>query len=36
MWDATDDKNEPVSTGSYVLIIKAGNIKNSKKMIFLK
>ena len=36
MWDATDDKNEPVSTGSYVLIIKAGKIKNSKKMIFLK
>ena len=36
MWDATDDKNEPVSTGSYVLMIKAGKIKNSKKMIFLK
>ena len=36
MWDATNDKNEPVSTGSYVLTIQAGKLKNSKKMIFLK
>ena len=36
MWDATDDKNELVSTGSYVLTIQAGKLKNSKKMIFLK
>ena len=35
-WNATNDRNEPVSTGLYLYTIKAGNFRQTKKMVFLK
>ena len=35
-WNATNDRNEPVSTGLYLYTIQAGNFRQTKKMVFLK
>jgi len=35
-WDATNDRNEPVSAGLYFYTIKAGDYKKTKRMILLK
>ena len=35
-WNATNDKNEPVSAGLYLYLIQAGLFSESKKMIFVK
>ena len=35
-WNATNDKNEPVSAGLYFYTIKAGDFKETKRMILLK
>ena len=35
-WDATNDKNHPVSAGLYLYTIQAGEYRQTKKMILLK
>ena len=35
-WDATNDKNEPVSAGLYLYTIQAGEFRQTKKMVLLK
>ena len=35
-WDATNDRNEPVSAGLYLYTIQAGEFRQTKKMILLK
>ena len=35
-WNATNDRNDPVSTGLYLYTIQAGNFRQTKKMVFLK
>ena len=35
-WNATNDKNRPVSAGLYLYTIQAGEIKQTKKMVLLK
>ena len=35
-WDATNDLGRPVSAGMYLYTIKAGNFRQTKKMILLK
>jgi len=35
-WDATNDKNRPVSAGLYLYSIQAGEFKQTKKMVLLK
>ncbi len=35
-WNATNDRNEPVSAGLYLYTIKAGKFKQTKKMVLLK
>ena len=35
-WDATNDKNHPVSAGLYLYMIQAGEFSQTKKMILLK
>ena len=35
-WDATNDKNHPVSAGLYLYTIQAGEFNQTKKMILLK
>ena len=35
-WNATNDKNRPVSAGLYLYAIQAGEFKQSKKMVLLK
>jgi flagellar hook assembly protein FlgD len=35
-WDATNDKNHPVSAGLYLYTIQAGEFSQTKKMILLK
>ena len=35
-WNATNDKNEPVSAGLYLYIIQAGEFRQTKKMVLLK
>ena len=35
-WNATNDKNEPVSAGIYLYEIQAGDFKETKKMVLLK
>jgi hypothetical protein len=35
-WDATNDKNRPVSAGLYLYTIQAGDYSQAKKMVLLK
>jgi len=35
-WNATNNKNEPVSAGLYLYTIQSGNFKQAKKMVLLK
>ena len=35
-WNATNDRNEPVSAGFYIYTIQAGEFKQTKKMVLLK
>lgn len=35
-WNATNDRNEPVSAGLYLYTIQAGEFRQTKKMVFLK
>jgi hypothetical protein len=35
-WNATNDKNEPVSAGIYLYTINAGQFRKTKKMVLLK
>ena len=35
-WNATNDRNEPVSAGLYLYTIQAGDFRQTKKMVFLK
>jgi flagellar hook assembly protein FlgD len=35
-WDATNDKNRPVSAGLYLYTIQTGEFKQTKKMVLLK
>jgi len=35
-WDATSDKNEPVSAGLYIYTIQAGDFRQYRKMVLLK
>ena len=35
-WDATNDRNEPVSAGIYLYTIQAGEFRQTKKMVLLK
>ena len=36
LWNATNDRNEPVSGGLYLYIIEAGYFRQTKKMVLLK
>jgi len=36
VWNGTDDKNKPVSSGIYFYKMKSGNFEQTKKMILLK
>jgi flagellar hook assembly protein FlgD len=35
-WNATNDRNEPVSAGLYLYTIQAGEFRLTKKMVLLK
>ena len=35
-WNATNDRNEPVSAGLYLYTIEAGEFRKTKKMVLLK
>ena len=35
-WNATNDRNEPVSAGLYLYTIQAGEFRQTKKMVLLK
>ena len=35
-WNATNNRNEPVSAGLYIYTIQAGEFKQTKKMVLLK
>ena len=35
-WNATNDRNEPVSAGLYLYTIQSGEFRQTKKMVFLK
>ena len=35
-WDATNDRNEPVSAGLYLYTIQVGEFRQTKKMVLLK
>ena len=36
LWNAKDNKNEPVSAGIYLYTIKAGNYRKTRKMVLIK
>ena len=35
-WNATNDRNEPVSAGLYLSTLQAGEFRQTKKMVLLK
>jgi flagellar hook assembly protein FlgD len=35
-WNATNDRNQPVSAGLYLYTIQAGGVRQTKKMVLLK
>ena len=35
-WNATNDRNEPVSSGLYIYTIQASDYTQTKKMVLLK
>ncbi|SVD85255.1 uncharacterized protein METZ01_LOCUS438109, partial [marine metagenome] len=35
-WNATNDRNEPVSAGLYLYMIQAGEFRQTKEMVLLK
>jgi len=35
-WNATNDRNEPISAGLYLYTIEAGEFRQTKKMVLLK
>ena len=35
-WNATNDRNEPVSAGLYLYTIQAGEFRKTRKMVLLK
>ena len=35
-WDATNDQGKQVSAGMYIYRIEIGDLKQSKKMLFIK
>ena len=35
-WNATNNRNEPVSAGLYLYTIQAGEFRQTKKMVLLK
>jgi flagellar hook assembly protein FlgD len=35
-WNATNDRNKPVSAGLYLYTIQAGEFRQTRKMVFLK
>ena len=35
-WNATNDRNDPVSAGLYLYTIQAGEFRQTKKMVLLK
>jgi flagellar hook assembly protein FlgD len=35
-WNATNDRNEPVSAGLYLYTIQAGEFRQIRKMVLLK
>ena len=35
-WNATNDRNEPVSAGLYLYTIQASEFRQTKKMVLLK
>jgi flagellar hook assembly protein FlgD len=36
IWNATNDRNEPVSAGLYLYTIEAGHSRETRKMVLLK
>jgi len=36
LWNATNDRDEPVSAGLYLYTIQAGGFRQTKKMVLLK
>tara|TARA_Y100000739_G_C20408620_1_gene373439 strand:- start:137 stop:529 length:393 start_codon:yes stop_codon:yes gene_type:complete len=35
-WNATNNQNQPVSSGTYILLVKHGEVTESRKMILVK
>ena len=36
IWDATNNRNEPISAGLYLYTIHAGKFRDTRKMVLLK